>query len=391
MKLLIYSFYYSPDLCAGSFRIKALIEAFNRLSITGLELEVITTQPNRYDTYSVEVPAFEKVGNVTIHRIQLPNHKSGMFDQAKAFLFYYKNAVRISRDIDCDLIFATSSRLFTGFLAARMSVKKRKPLVLDIRDVFVDTLNSVLPSLLKLTVLPFIKRLERYTYNHAIHINLVSEGFYSYVKSKSSCASYSFITNGIDKEFLQVNGDPVSSYGKKIITYAGNIGEGQGLEKIIPDICQFLGESFYFRIIGAGGRLEQLKEELKKKRVKNFEIIPPISRNKLVKYYLDSDYLFLHLNNYEAFLKVLPSKLFEYGALNKKIIAGVSGYSASFIKENLPSALLFDPCSIKDFTNKWKSWDQSFIFNNMEFKNKFAREYLMNELATVIIHKAKEE
>ena len=45
--------------------------------------------------------------------------------------------------------------------------------------------------------------------------------------------------------------------------------------------------------------------------------------------------LFIHLNAYPAFEKVLPSKIFEYAATGKPILAGVSGYSADFIRNNL--------------------------------------------------------
>ena len=53
----------------------------------------------------------------------------------------------------------------------------------------------------------------------------------------------------------------------------------------------------------------------------------------LIKKYQEADILFLHLNNYKAFLKVLPSKIFEYSATHKPICAGVSGHSKEFLKK----------------------------------------------------------
>ena len=49
---------------------------------------------------------------------------------------------------------------------------------------------------------------------------------------------------------------------KIIITYAGNIGEGQGLEKIITKIAIKLGNSYEIHIIGDGGRKKALVEKL---------------------------------------------------------------------------------------------------------------------------------
>ena len=52
MKLLLLSFYYPPDLCAGSFRASALIEALSRNRPKDLQVTVLTTQPNRYSKFA---------------------------------------------------------------------------------------------------------------------------------------------------------------------------------------------------------------------------------------------------------------------------------------------------------------------------------------------------
>ena len=56
--------------------------------------------------------------------------------------------------------------------------------------------------------------------------------------------------------------------------------------------------------------------------------------------------LFLHLNDYPAFKKVLPSKLFEYAALGKPVWAGVGGYAARFVEEHIENAAVFAPCDL---------------------------------------------
>ena len=56
-----------------------------------------------------------------------------------------------------------------------------------------------------------------------------------------------------------------------------------------------------------------------------------------------ADALFVHLNDYPAFLRVLPSKLFEYGATSLPILAGVGGVAADLVAAELPDAILFPP------------------------------------------------
>ncbi len=70
--------------------------------------------------------------------------------------------------------------------------------------------------------------------------------------------------------------------------------------------------------------------------------------------------------------KVLPSKLFEYAAFDKPIIAGVGGYASQFIRENLSNYILFAPTDIESMVEQMK-----FDRGNQEqgdFVNKFARK-----------------
>jgi hypothetical protein len=77
----------------------------------------------------------------------------------------------------------------------------------------------------------------------------------------------------------------------------------------------------------------------------NVKLLPPVSREMLIEEYNSADFLFMHLNDYDAFKKVLPSKVFELGVFPKPLIAGVNGYSRSFVEENLPGSILVDPCN----------------------------------------------
>jgi len=98
-----------------------------------------------------------------------------------------------------------------------------------------------------------------------------------------------------------------------------------------------------------------LEGNLKKKHVTNVVLYDPVGREDLIKFYRQSDYLFLHLNDCAAFEKVLPSKIFEYAATNKPIIAGVSGFASKFVSEHIENATVFTPCDHEDFLSKFRS------------------------------------
>ena len=104
MKILFLSFYYPPDLSAGSFRSASLINALLSNKQREIEIEVITTMPNRYDSFAEFAPSFETASELTIHRINTPKHKGGMFGQSKAFVTYAKGVSRIVANNHYDLI-----------------------------------------------------------------------------------------------------------------------------------------------------------------------------------------------------------------------------------------------------------------------------------------------
>lgn len=386
MKILHLTFYFEPDLCAGSFRNTPLFNELKNQLGTNDFIHVVTTQPNRYSTYKTKAEVVESGKNYKIDRIKIPTHKSGLFDQAISFCVFFYNVIKLVRKEKYDIVLASSSRLFTAFLGRLIAKKNNAYLYLDIRDIFVDTLSDIFSKkrIIQIPAVALLKLVESYTFANANHINLVSGGFKAYF-SKYTKPSFSFYTNGIDEEFLNIN--TTKSREKSdvfTITYAGNIGSGQGLEKVIPQAAKLLGNNYHFRIIGDGGTKNLLIQNIASMNLTNVEIINPVSRAELIDYYLNSDFLFLHLNDLDAFKKVLPSKIFEYGAFNKPIIAGVSGFASEFIRDNLQNYILFEPTDVNDMVNQIKAFKITDM-DRTDFIEKFARESIIKKMANSIL------
>lgn len=386
MKILVLTFYFPPDLSAGSFRSASLVAAMQSLDLSNLKIDVVTTWPNRYSSFDSAINIEDFCPEVNIYRIKLPHHRSGMLDQAKAFFVYAKATLRLLESKDYDVVCATSSRLMTGVLGAYLSRKLKKPFYLDIRDIFVDTIRGVFPRVGWFALVPLLSILERYAILSADRINLVSPGFLPYFEKRYPNCEFELFTNGIDDNFVSSQPNECTESNSYIPTvlYAGNIGEGQGLHKIIPGLAKKFEGRLYFKIIGDGGRSRELKSALEVAGCGNVEVLPPIKRDDLLNLYQSADILFLHLNDIAAFEKVLPSKLFEYAATGKPIWAGVDGYASDFINLEIENSAVFSPCNLESAIVSFENL-KLITFPRSGFVKKFSRSKIMKNMAKTVI------
>jgi glycosyltransferase involved in cell wall biosynthesis len=350
VKILVLSFYFRPDLSAGSFRTTALVDALRSVLSADSRIDVITTLPNRYHSFTADAPVTEHDANVSVTRIALPAHRNGLADQSRSFLAFSRAVREKTAGASYDVVFATSSRLMTAVLGAWIARQRHARLYLDIRDIFVDTIQEALPRRLSWFARPVFARLEKWAVRRASTVNLVSPGFSQYFIPRYPGQRFAYHTNGVDDEFISspTPSDRADSDAGRPITvlYAGNVGEGQGLHAIIPQLASALADRVRFRVIGAGGRMSALRSAISASGVTNVELLDPLPRAELIAEYRSADVLFLHLNAYEAFKKVLPSKIFEYAATGKPVWAGVAGYAAEFITAEVCNSAVFPPCDV---------------------------------------------
>jgi glycosyltransferase involved in cell wall biosynthesis len=390
MRILLLSFYYPPDIGPGPLRAKSIVDALRAVSeragVTNLSIDVLTTVPNRYHSMTAARFEFEQAGGMSIHRFALPEHQSGMADQSRAFVAYARAVRRQVKGEAYDVVIATSSRLLTASLGAWVAGKTRAKLYLDIRDLFTDTLKDVLAKSPLRMLLPVFRWLERWTFRKADQINVVSAGFLPHMQAVVPTKQPSVLTNGIDDDFLAADFSLKLRNETPVVLYAGNIGEGQGLHHVIPSMAKLLEGQVIFRLLGDGGRKVALVDALVDYSAGNVELLDPVSRDSLFAHYRNADILFLHLNDYPAFHKVLPSKIFEYAATGKPILAGVAGYAADFLQEQVAGVEVFPPCDAVAMEQGLKRLLAGpRTIDRKAFCERYRRDRIMQEMAGSIL------
>ena len=273
----------------------------------------------------------------------------------------------------------------TASLATYIAKQSNSKIYLDIRDLFTDTINDISKHKFLRILMPIFYILEKWTFKSANKLNIVSAGFLDYIVKIAPKVSTSTYTNGVDEMFVKNNFLSKKTISKPLILYAGNIGHGQGLHKIIPDIANSL-KDFQFKLIGDGSAKKLLIDNDLFKSQNNIEILKPMLRKELINEYQNADILFLHLNDHKAFHKVLPSKIFEYAATGKPILAGVSGYAAEFLKEQVNGVEVFNPCDVVSMKiGLEKLLKGPKIINRNDFCSRYSRTKIMKKLAKDVL------
>lgn len=391
MRVLVLSFYFPPDLSAGSFRAEALVEALSRVSPEGTSIDLYASVPNRYRSFAQQAPELEQRDGLRIRRIPIPLHSSGVLDQSLSYGRFARQVIRETTGQRYDVVFATSSRLLTAALGARCARRMGAPLYLDIRDVFPETVRDLLKGQGGSVASRVFGWLEGYAVRTASAVNLVSPGFSERFRRRYPQVRYDEIPNGIDRLFLEALPAKVPrADGKTRVLYAGNIGAAQGLHEVLPPLVEQCGPDYEWVIVGDGGTRAVLEQRLAHAALPNVRLLWPVARRELPALYADADVLFLHLMDWPALAKVIPSKLFEYAATGKPILAGVTGQAEAFLRSEVGSANvgIFAPRDVSGAGRTLAGLCRADA-DRSSFRSRYERDRLMERLASNVVALAK--
>jgi len=371
-QILILSFSYLPVISASSFRVKALCDSLLKKTDSNTSIHVIASGKRRNNEF---ISTLKENERLYIHYVNTGAKTDSIKDKFTSFVRYtigVKKIIKRIGKIDC--VFSTSAKLMVGALGVHVAKKLKCKHFLDIRDLFLLNLKEIYTGFHYKPVHAVLKRVESYVLKNSNRINVVSEGFLGY-EPISKIKGVTVITNGIRKEMLELNPnnrDRKCANKRKVITYAGNIGVGQGLEKIIYKAAEILENSHDFVIIGKGNNREELVKQAE--NMPNLSVLNEVSSDELVGYYNRSDILLLHLNTMDSLDLVIPSKIFEYALTGKPIVAGAEGFIRDFMS-TIDGIEFFDkgdPYGLAEAVRniKLKDYDRSSFIEKYKLEDK---------------------
>ena len=347
MRILFFSHYFPPEVNAPASRTHAHTV---RWAQEGHDVTVITCAPNCPDGVVYPgyrnglLPQVEMVDGVRVVRVwtyvaanagtarRIVNFLSYMISAAAAALFRRRP----------DIIVATSPQFFCGWAGVLASWMRWRPLVLEIRDIWPESIAAV-GAMRKGLVLRALEFLEVRMYRAARHIVTVGEGYREQILAKAPEAESrtTVITNGVDTLFQEAASPDLALLrqygleGKFIVSYVGTIGMAHGLEVTIAAARRLKDEGrtdVAFLIVGDGARRAELEELARAEGVSDLVVFAGrMPRERIPGVLAASDACLIHLRKSSLFEKVIPSKIFETMALGRPMIMGVEGESREIV------------------------------------------------------------
>lgn len=358
MKILFLSDNFPPEVNAPATR---TLEHCKEWVKAGHEVTVITCHPNYpigkvYSGYKNCWKRVEEVEGIKVIRVWTYIASNKGF--AKRILDYISFSITsffAGLFLKCDIIVATSPQFFTALSGRTLHFFKRKPWIMEVRDLWPDSIKSV-GAMKDGIVLRYFSKEEMWCYRSAKQIVVVTDTFKEVISGRGIPASkISVIKNGANLNLFTPREKPahlVEKYGmagKTVLGYVGTIGMAHKIDFLI-DCVKELPECVLM-IMGDGAEKEAMIEKVKKENVTNVVFIDSVSKEQVPDYVALQDLALVNLRRDPLFTTVIPSKIFETSAMHIPIMLGVDGEARKLV-EQYGAGLYYEPENKADFLEK---------------------------------------
>lgn len=339
MKLLFIHQHFYPETVGTSTR---GVEVVEYLAARGHEITMVTGIPSHPSTMlSGEVkrdqPRREYFRGIDVHRVwTYGTSKPDTFMRRMlaygSFMFagMYK-ALCVKGKFDAVVAISPLPDGVAGLVVSRM---RGIPLMFDVCDIWPDCAIAV--GMLRNPLLQRIAFfLEKTVYNHSKRIGVVTPGFTENIVRKGIAREkVHLLPDWVDPAVYDSAKAPREETrreydldGKFVVSFLGNFGLLMGLEKILETarIVKERDPNVLFLFVGKGVALPMMEQRIREWNLTNVRIIPYQPRAKVPALLAASDVLIVTYMKNDITLITVPSKIYEYMASSRPIVAGVEG------------------------------------------------------------------
>lgn len=349
MKILYVSQYFPPEKCAPAARVSELAQ---RWSKNGHDITVLTGFPNHptgilhpdYRKRFRRLLNREQSGDVHVVRTWLwPLPNANIWKRVICYLSFFLSACVAG--LFCrrpDVLIATSPQLLVGvsgwFLAHWFEV----PFVLEIRDLWPESLGAVGARGCRTQLYRAVGRLAGFLYKRADQIVVVTPAFHHELVTRWDVPArkISVVENGIEPELFSPTGpghvrSAFALEGKFVVSYIGTLGMAHGLETVLraAELLRTRCPAAHILLMGDGAERSAIEKEAATRSLHNVSLLPSQPHEDIPAFVRASDICLVTLKKADAFRSVIPSKMLEFMACGRAVVLSVEGQAAEILQQ----------------------------------------------------------
>ncbi|SDW42853.1 Glycosyltransferase involved in cell wall bisynthesis [Marininema mesophilum] len=254
-----------------------------------------------------------------------------------AFLFFIAGLFRTRPNV----IIASSPHLLTPFSGWLLSRIKGCPFVLEVRDLWPDTLINM-GGLKRSWMIKALTWLESFLYRQADKI-VVLTGYQRrfIVDKKIDPSKVTLIPNGILRDSWKSCEEKRSAARRRmgvasnqfVALYAGAHGPANALEYVVR-AGKELPQDCVIVLIGDGPEKKKLQRICEQENIEQVFFLDPVTKEEIYDFIDAADCGIISLANNEIFRGARPNKLFDYLFVGKPILTTVDGEVRQILEES---------------------------------------------------------
>lgn len=327
----------------------------------GANVTVITCFPNFpqgkvYPGYRNKLYQSETIDGIRVIRVwSFITANEGFLKRSLDYISFGIMAFLNSLFLRCDIILATSPQFFSALAANSAAFIKRKPWIMEVRDLWPESIKSV-GAMKQGTTLKILEKMELNLYRRAAKVVVVTESFKLNLIQRGISQDKIFIVkNGVNFDLFKPREKDhgllkdLQLEGEFIIGYIGTHGMAHKLDFILECADSFKrSHPFRFIFIGDGAEKQKLIKISEDLNLSNVTFLDSVEKAEMPRYLSIMDIAVVPLKRSDTFKKVIPSKIFETAAMQVPILLGVEG-EAKCLLEKYDAGLCFVPENKADF------------------------------------------
>lgn len=346
MRILFVHQHFAPETVGTSTR---AVEITHHLASRGHDVVVVTGIPSHPSTMAAggvarKLPRYENHHGVNVHRVWTFGSRARdtfwrrMAAYASFMILGGFKALTMPGKFDAVVAI---SPLPNGIAAYVTSFVRCIPFMFDVCDIWPDCAVAV-GMLENRTLIRLAEWAEKRIYGHAKRIGVVTRGFTTNLVRKSvPREKIALLPDWVDPAVYDSATAPrevvrreLHLAGKFVVSFLGNFGLLMGIEQILETARLLKNDpDVRFLFIGKGVEQGMMERRCAEWDLANVRIIPYQPRDRVPGLLAASDALIVTYRNTEITRITVPSKIYEYMASARPIVAGVEGVIADILRD----------------------------------------------------------